>query len=801
MKLLGALFITFSMLVPSLALAQIANNQPIYQSGSVTPGHLGMFATSGVLMDAGAANGGPPGTNPNSLNITGPNNPFCINDAPVTSLTGYHQLCLGFGSNPASQFEFSMNSYAGAADLPCTFIVNGTNFPCIGNINGTPFVASTSALSTLQSTFSAAVIRLDYATGNGAPPLLYLSTSSPCSLNSGAGDGGLQVPTSDSKCWVAQFTGNADVREWGATSTSDASIIIQTALNDSPVPVSMPSPQSAQFTISSNVSVPSTANLVCSPSIPGYPPSYNFTGNANIFLSSSASIIFGSTAGGKSGIHGCNIVRNGFVNPTDLRSMITQVQSFAGTALTCTNASGSDVTIERNILIGFAQGITNFCTRTHIVQNYGDDTAGVFVGECLDICEIHDDEWFPFLASSQSGLTTSETLSVSSATNSGGNIELAYTPGTTPLVTGDTVVISNVGGVVSGARCVITVNDSSHITLTPNGAICPSFSGSYTSGGTILLSAIYRTGASFTVSNSGATSGGPKMARMSEYGFDIGLHYGGIASFVDCTQCWLDNTVANNNDPVPVGLLMDGSSGGVTASFGGYIHEPSQSVVMTNNGGRLYLSDAHIDSLGWHFGAHGVDVEKGSLYMNQTDVDAVSISNEALYIADGASKVYRNSGLFNGATVFQTSSTDCVKYFVSGWTNCAWTPAFTASGGGAPSGYTTQVGNYALSLAGNWRVSGDIIATDKGTLTGAIEILMPISQASGGSVSDQAICTVNRVGVISALSGGATWVSGQVTGNSNVLILSQLPNTANLTNTNFSLGTMEVEFGCTGHNP
>jgi hypothetical protein len=40
--------------------------------------------------------------------------------------------------------------------------------------------------------------------------------SSACSLNSGAGDGGSQVPSADGKCWLGQFQGIAFAKQFGA---------------------------------------------------------------------------------------------------------------------------------------------------------------------------------------------------------------------------------------------------------------------------------------------------------------------------------------------------------------------------------------------------------------------------------------------------------------------------------------------------------------------------------------------------------------------------------------------------------
>jgi hypothetical protein len=64
------------------------------------------------------------------------------------------------------------------------------------------------------------VWRDDYAAGNGAPPLHYRPSSTNCTLNSGAGDNGSQVPAAGGGCWLAVFPPSGiDIREFGADST------------------------------------------------------------------------------------------------------------------------------------------------------------------------------------------------------------------------------------------------------------------------------------------------------------------------------------------------------------------------------------------------------------------------------------------------------------------------------------------------------------------------------------------------------------------------------------------------------
>ena len=74
------------------------------------------------------------------------------------------------------------------------------------------------------------VMRLGYAAAGDAAPLFFKPGSALCSLNSGSGDGGSQVPSSNGKCWLAVFPATgADVREFGAKgdSSTDDNLAIQ----------------------------------------------------------------------------------------------------------------------------------------------------------------------------------------------------------------------------------------------------------------------------------------------------------------------------------------------------------------------------------------------------------------------------------------------------------------------------------------------------------------------------------------------------------------------------------------------
>lgn len=76
---------------------------------------------------------------------------------------------------------------------------------------------SNATLRNIPSYATSAVMRLGFATPGDADPLVFLSSTTACSLNGGDGDGGSQVKSLDGKCWIADFPAvGADVRQWGA---------------------------------------------------------------------------------------------------------------------------------------------------------------------------------------------------------------------------------------------------------------------------------------------------------------------------------------------------------------------------------------------------------------------------------------------------------------------------------------------------------------------------------------------------------------------------------------------------------
>jgi hypothetical protein len=88
-------------------------------------------------------------------------------------------------------------------------------------------VANNTELSALNSTAVPSgygVQRLGYAAVGDSPAVVYTVSNSACSFNSGAGDGGSQVPTNDGKCFIGQITA-VDNRIWGAKNDATSSCV------------------------------------------------------------------------------------------------------------------------------------------------------------------------------------------------------------------------------------------------------------------------------------------------------------------------------------------------------------------------------------------------------------------------------------------------------------------------------------------------------------------------------------------------------------------------------------------------
>lgn len=97
------------------------------------------------------------------------------------------------------------------------YSVNGVEFNFPGPTVGMASVATNSVLATTSTaTAPNGIWRIDYATGNGAPPLFYLPLTGTCAANSLVNDGGSCVNTTGGNSWKAAIASTGvDARQWG----------------------------------------------------------------------------------------------------------------------------------------------------------------------------------------------------------------------------------------------------------------------------------------------------------------------------------------------------------------------------------------------------------------------------------------------------------------------------------------------------------------------------------------------------------------------------------------------------------
>lgn len=128
----------------------------------------------------------------------------------------------------ALPYVFVSGTVASATQLNADF---NAVVSCIQSVRSSPYVntlVDLKAASTLS--YTTGVWRLTYNTSSTAPPLFYIPSGTACSLNSGDGDNGWQVKSSNSKCWIAVFpTSGIDARQFGLLSAGDNTTILQAA--------------------------------------------------------------------------------------------------------------------------------------------------------------------------------------------------------------------------------------------------------------------------------------------------------------------------------------------------------------------------------------------------------------------------------------------------------------------------------------------------------------------------------------------------------------------------------------------
>lgn len=154
-------------------------------------------------------------------------------DSPASAQTGSKTAKNGGIGSAASTYPggelargtYSINGSTGESAFKAVKIGDGANIPAHASTNA--------AMSTLPSALGK-VVRDGYAALGDVPSLTYIASDSACSLNGGSGDDGSQIPTSDRKCWIANFPSSGfDVRQFGAkgNGTTNDTVAVQRAIN------------------------------------------------------------------------------------------------------------------------------------------------------------------------------------------------------------------------------------------------------------------------------------------------------------------------------------------------------------------------------------------------------------------------------------------------------------------------------------------------------------------------------------------------------------------------------------------
>ncbi len=376
-------------------------------------------------------------------------------------------------------------------------------------------------------------------------------------------------------------------------------------------------------------------------SLVGNNASYGYFANQGtapytLLLNSSSTINMGSN----SRMQGVRVIRQGVTQPNSLRSSITAANAFAGTAITITNTV--ETALDHVTIIGFQYAIKASGDRLSLNYVTGDNTNGIQQTECGDSCSADHIEFWPYLAAPYSVSPQFQTSTVSNVTNSGGLFEITLSGApATPIVTGDIVVIGLAGGFAAGVapngRWIVTAIDTTHFTL--NGS---TFAGGYTTGGTAYLTSTRRTGKAIEVIGTGSLW----VTSFIEYGYDTSWHIGATAYGNRCNGCWFDGDLANDPDPVPIGVLLDGTPADTTMN-GSWIGDKAISI--KNNitgaiGNSLSVTNTTIGATGVAAGVVGSGLQA---FGGQTSIGAGSQfrdvcaapTNQYAYIADGVGSV------------------------------------------------------------------------------------------------------------------------------------------------------------------
>jgi hypothetical protein len=461
---------------------------------------------------------------------------------------------------------------------------------------------------------------------------------------------------------------------------------------------------------SASITLPSNCRLIGSLYPGAGHNSLNFsTVPYTILLNPTYTITTGTAnAAGGQEVRGVYIINSNMTTPTNLRTAINLVATFAGTAIT---VGATDTHIIDTTILGFNTAVSSSgFGRTVVERTYIDSINGVLISNCHDTCRVSDTQTTYYTTVNVAGGSTAA-YAVSGAANNGSGlyrINLA----TNAIVTGDVINLGGMNIQALNNRWTATVIDSTHIDLQGSSAVAPTATGTtiagqnsisvssttnlgpgqtvtgtgipgsttvtavwqnqnivwlsnaatasgsatltftdpaYTSGGATVLTALARRGGiAYSVTNAENVEFINAVAQSQ----DTGFYFGTGAGWARCKNCAIDsNTVVNNggSDPLQVGVWFDSTS--FSGSFQGYTTSINTAVRSTSSGP---VANSVVDS---NLGTGNATFSQGL---------EIAGSNRLLLIGNQATNSVNNCLLSDAAGAVTMSANDlflCTTYF------------------------------------------------------------------------------------------------------------------------------------------
>lgn len=248
------------------------------------------------------------------------------------------------------------------------------------------------------------------------------------------------------------------------------------------------------------------------------------------------------------------VIRDGMAAPpTTLRAGVDLRQALAGTAITIGEPAGGhhDALVEDVLVLGFNLAIrSDNNQRLNVRRLRGDNRNGIWLSRTFDITRIHDVHFWPFLTGNIGGVSIASSTISGVANNGGGAVRLT-TESPHGLIAGDVVNVYGVGGVPgANGRFNVSFVDANRIDL--NGS---SFSGSWTSGGTMVVWNNRRSGVAFRIEDSDVA----EFVNCFCYGYDVGFDIGNGSQSIQLHNCSVDDLLSLR-DPFTVGAWIRGTA-------------------------------------------------------------------------------------------------------------------------------------------------------------------------------------------------------------------------------------------------